>query len=581
MGMAILVTNLANYEPLWVDEGWSMIVTGQESPVAVTQMVAKDVHPPLYFYLLYLWRIIAGDSVFAARFLTVLMTLISAALIYRLGADFFGRFTGGLSATLYILHDLVIVLGREVRQYPLLQLLTILTVWTYWQFRQNPTRRRGLWIVLSGSALLWTNYWGGFVLLALALDTLITQRRRIMPYIFVYGLIALSFVPWLPVLYAQMTQNVPDGIGHALPATQGGYEVLAFQLLGRPEWVWGLLMVAGIMFTRRWRPDQKTLLLGGVVIVPVALTILINLNYATLSFRTLSLVIPLVLILVAHVIGNLHYYGRIVLAAILLVLSVVLTDAQPPVRLPWDEIADYAHQHSNYDDAVLIETWFDTYALQYYLEQEGNIAYLPTEITARERDEAGFVAYLDDALTDYDGLWAVRFSPFADITPRLVERGYQLTGRLEWQTEVAPVELLRFDRPVQADSIANFDDVLALRDGTLISTAESGLGVNLLWEALTQPSQDYFVSVFALTPDGVLVAQDDAPPFNTATRTWTAGNLYFDPHDLPPLAPGTYDIGVRVYWFTDATFENIANLPPLNCGADCEFIVLEQVTIHE
>jgi hypothetical protein len=45
---------------------------------------AGDVHPPLYFWLLEIWRHIAGPSWFAARLLSVLFTLAGLALLARL-----------------------------------------------------------------------------------------------------------------------------------------------------------------------------------------------------------------------------------------------------------------------------------------------------------------------------------------------------------------------------------------------------------------------------------------------------------------------------------------------------------------
>jgi len=47
---------------------------------------AGDVHPPLYFWALDVWRQVFGPSWFAARALSVLLTLGTLILLARLAA---------------------------------------------------------------------------------------------------------------------------------------------------------------------------------------------------------------------------------------------------------------------------------------------------------------------------------------------------------------------------------------------------------------------------------------------------------------------------------------------------------------
>ena len=128
VGAGVLMQDLATYEPLWVDEGWSIAAAEQGTLIDVTEFVAADVHPPLYFQILAVWDALTGRTIFGLRTLSVLIVLLSAALVYKLGRDVMNPYAGVLAALLFVLHDLIGVLGREVRQYPLTQFMAVLVM---------------------------------------------------------------------------------------------------------------------------------------------------------------------------------------------------------------------------------------------------------------------------------------------------------------------------------------------------------------------------------------------------------------------------------------------------------------------
>lgn len=572
-GMARLVIDLQDYADLWVDEGWTVIAT--QSLPETTTMIVSDVHPPLYFYLLSLWRSMTGSELFALRYFSVLAVLMTAVLVYRLGGYLYTQYMGLVAALFYVLHDLVWVLGREVRQYPFMQLIVVLTVFTYWRFWQKPQRSQGVWFVVSAAAVLWTNYWGGLVLVALLLHGLLTKRRHLRAFILAFVAVGISFIPWLPVLYSQLTNEIPQGIGHALPASMLGYQILAFQLLGRPELLWlGLVLVGGLGLARRrwWWPSARSGLLLLAAAVPVLLSVGVNLFYPTLSFRALSVVLPILALLIAHAITRVPKYS-IIPVVLLAGLSFYLPSAQPPERLPWRPIADYVTAHSKADTGVLIETWFDTYAFTHYLQAAGDTAYLQTELQRLTLEPAEYETFLQDALSHYNSLWVVRFSPGEDVTPRLTASGYEHTGTLSWPSNVAPVEVLRFDRTTDLQPEYTFGGTMQLLDYT-VQHQGTMLNVDLLWSAAEKPAEDYIVSVFVLDMAGQLITQHDAPPLNMQTTTWNPEQTYFDAHMLTVLED-EYQVGIKVYWFTDMSFETLEILLPDDCERSCEFIILE------
>ena len=71
-----------DFQSIWWDEGHSIFVAGQ--PIAqIPTLPAMDVHPPAYFILLHGWLAVAGRSEFALRYLSVIFSLLTVALLWR------------------------------------------------------------------------------------------------------------------------------------------------------------------------------------------------------------------------------------------------------------------------------------------------------------------------------------------------------------------------------------------------------------------------------------------------------------------------------------------------------------------
>lgn len=583
-----LIKNL-NSTGLWVDEGWSVAATNDDLS-HVINMAAADVHPPLFFAELMVWRQFIGDTIFALRYFTLLINLLGIAIIFQLGSSLFNTRTGLIAALIFTTHDLVVVLGAEIRQYPQLYVLCGLTLWLYWRLWHRPTRQRTILFILSGIALIWTHYWGGFILLALGIHTLLTRLNAIKQFLVAYIAIGLSFVPWLYTVYVQLTEDVPDGLGHAIPNGADGYRILAFQLLGLPELFWIVLLIFGMIRTldwsrhRAWLPTPATSLPAIVLILTLGLSIAINVEYPSLSFRALSVVIPAITVLAAHTVAQFRIFEQIVLVAFIVVQSLATTSAAPPTRLPWQDVANYLAAHSNAGDAVLIETWFDTYALTYYLEQtDASITIIQSDLERRAKNEQDFQELLDNITADYDGLWVVRFASDENISSELVTHGIVNTASRLWETPLSgDIDLWRFDHPPRDRSPIIFGDILRLEQANAEVLPNGDVVVNLLWSPTRDPDQNYTVSTFLLDQNGILVGENnDSHPFDNLSPTsgWQQDQLYFDSHLLATegIPPGSYSVGVKLYYFVDPAAQQLEIVPIANCEQSCEYTVIDSI----
>ncbi|MCB9099204.1 MAG: glycosyltransferase family 39 protein [Anaerolineales bacterium] len=169
-----------DFQSIWWDEGHSIFVASH--PItAIPTLPAMDVHPPAYFSLLHLWLALAGRSEFALRYLSVVFSLLTVALLWRLArllarsmpppthSIWPSRLTGLLAAV----SPLYVAYAQEVRSYAMITCLALASTFVLWRLllpdhRRDTGRKRGellgLYILLT-AACLYTHYFTIFLLL--------------------------------------------------------------------------------------------------------------------------------------------------------------------------------------------------------------------------------------------------------------------------------------------------------------------------------------------------------------------------------------------------------------------------------
>lgn len=569
---------------LWADEGWTIAASAEANPIQVVDnWVAVDVHPPLFFVALNLWRQFTGDTIFELRYFSVLVSLIGVVVMYRLGRAMFSVQAGYLAALFFGVHDLVSVLTHEVRHYPAQQTIGALALWLYWRFWQQPTRGRGIAFAIGGVALIYTHYWGALVLLAIGLHILITKRKAIKPYLIAGMGISLLYVPWLPVIAHQMTTERPEGLPHALENSWTAYKTIIFQVVGIPELFWLTLVVVGTLgllhVSRRPTPASSLPIL--VIVITFGLSIALNTRYPSLSFRSVAVIIPALGAIVGGTVAQFRPREQGVIIAFIVVQSLATTSAQPLQRPPWPEMGRMITNHSTSVDVVVLDVDTDKEALEYYLHYSG--ARLKT------------ILYTDLQVGDTTGgLWLAKFGYFGldkfgnpgavDSRPLIEALGFIRTApAIEWPIypDGRPIHLYRYDRPPQTEALARYGDTLNLMRAE-VEAHETWVTVNLLWTPPHAPHTAYTISTFLLDEIGRLaVPTHDSYPLEgrSPTLNWEAGGLYFDSHRLDKPVAGRYSVGVKVYFFTTGDASQLEIVSVADCTANCDYWVVDTITI--
>jgi hypothetical protein len=211
-----------------------------------------------------------------------------------------------------------------------------------------------------------------------------------------------------------------------------------------------------------------------------------------------------------------------------------------------------------------MDVWTDDFALRYHigrdLHADPDTLPLLSLPEWRERYGQDFDAYLLQYLSDKDSFWLAYWGDsqnplFGFFTGHAFVR---TATQIETHLQTNQIFVYRYDR-VKDDVVARFGDLFELKQARIeqhLPGDTAGIRVSLLWQAAKRPPLDYSVSVFMLTSNGQLVAQHDSSPLNgrLPTSGWQAGDIRFDSHTLTlpaDLAPGRYEVGVKIYWYGD------------------------------
>jgi 4-amino-4-deoxy-L-arabinose transferase-like glycosyltransferase len=210
IGLLLRLPELGS-RPMWYDEAFSVLFssTGPKSMLYGTltpvEGVAADVHPLLYYTILWGWMKIAGTSALAVRSLSVLIGLGIIVVGWRLALNLFNRRAADLSAVLLAISPFEIHYAQEARMYALLALLCLLTALFYQRGISSGRWRDWIGFGLFAGLSMYAHILAGGFLLSLGIAWLIWHRfRRAKQFLAGVGLAILMYAPWLVQLPSQM-----------------------------------------------------------------------------------------------------------------------------------------------------------------------------------------------------------------------------------------------------------------------------------------------------------------------------------------------------------------------------------------
>jgi uncharacterized protein (DUF2141 family) len=196
-----------SHESFWYDEAYSAVMSGH-SLGKIIAFTANDNHPPLYYLLLRMVRVVLGASEWALRVLSV----IGAVALVGLGAGpvrrIFGNKTAFIYAAVTLFTPVVIIYAHEARMYTL-AIFTV-TAGVLYGYLAAHHNRTGDWICfgLATLAAAYLHYYGliaaFYTHLFVCVWLLLKKRESMKAYLITGAVVLAGYLPWLIVFVKQI-----------------------------------------------------------------------------------------------------------------------------------------------------------------------------------------------------------------------------------------------------------------------------------------------------------------------------------------------------------------------------------------
>ncbi len=343
---------------LWVDEAISVSEARMPYGAMIHQLAVADVHPPLYFTVLWASVRLIGFGDDAVRVPSIVFGILLIPLVYLLGKEAYDRRTGAVGAVIVSVAPYTVWYSQEARMYALLMVFGVIALWA-----QLRIFHRGGWYpwvvyTVASIAMVCTQYFGIWQLVTQQLIFigvgLVRWRRHrrpgtlLWPWLCSAVVILITLVPLALMMKvqfhnAQATGQAFQGSVNTVGTTSLniytvllnlGYSTIGFHSSAVMSYVvaiWPIgVLGALLLLGRRCRP--VTYLLVAVVVVPViAMFVLGEFKASLADVRYLSTTVPVVLLMIARTVTTLVSSKRVltlVMVALVAVMSVALFNQQ-------------------------------------------------------------------------------------------------------------------------------------------------------------------------------------------------------------------------------------------------------------
>ncbi|MEO7518860.1 MAG: glycosyltransferase family 39 protein [Acidimicrobiales bacterium] len=208
-----LVLRAFTLSDLWLDE--ALTVNIARLPLAdIPGALRRDGAPPLYYFLLHIWMTAFGTGDLAVRSLSGLASALTLPVVWLIGRRLGGRRAAWGAVVVLAVNPFAIHYATETRMYALVALETALGLLAALRALERPSLGRLAWVAVAAAAVLYTHYWGLYLLAAAGIvlavrvwrsegfwrSRLLGTDARLLAALAVGG---AAWAPWAPIFLEQ------------------------------------------------------------------------------------------------------------------------------------------------------------------------------------------------------------------------------------------------------------------------------------------------------------------------------------------------------------------------------------------
>jgi uncharacterized membrane protein len=282
-------------EPVWVDAHYTMDMTNQQLLDVIVEVSKTDVHPPLHYASVRIWRVFAGSEPVTLRLFSVIWGILCIYLIYRLGLYLFNNKVGLLSAFLLAISPMFIFHSQNMRMYSMFTALLILSTEMFFRYKDEKSNKYMILYILCSVLLLYTHVYAFFLMIShgiIILYEIYKNRNAFFSWFKPVISIFIVMTPWITILVSRLLQSdstAPNWIENIAPSTS---EIIAQAIIGVGLWfvrhaLFGavFLLVLAYLLVSRIIKNKTIIYLTIMILTPVILSPTISILYETITFQ--------------------------------------------------------------------------------------------------------------------------------------------------------------------------------------------------------------------------------------------------------------------------------------------------------
>lgn len=564
---------------VWHDEAWS--IRAIRDPIDTPD----DNTPPVYYSLMHLLYLGAGDSAFALRYGSLLIDLVTVALAIYLARAWSGREAAILAGILFAASPLLWAYAREIRAYVLVPLLTLALLGLADRLlrrRDGIAWRTGAALLAVEIALLYTHNLSvpvvAWLNLALIMVWASRQQWRTLTVWLASQVVALViYLPWVlgqspsgtplntpPRLSVNLAWDIWRAYFAPVPALVGAK--LELDIVSA---LFGLVaLTAGVALLIRRRTRRNLLILSQGLLLPPMATIELWLAHIDFHPRYYLAGVPAALLTVALGLDSLPddfglrrsaLVGGVAVATAAAAASLTTLLSQP--RYQHDDFRAIATYYAGLppDALIVIPYGWEPALEEYYIDRLGvqaAVVGVPLHSPAREAIERINTALAERPVPAHVELltWYQLPADERGMFPCLLSAAGRPTGHA-LTVQGLTTTSYQIERPLALETFESEADFGLLRlEGAAAASARS-VCLSTSWMLPTPAASDWRVAARLVTtrPPGWTIARSDTDirrDDQVPTSAWDAGERgqAFSLLPFPAGAPpGDYVLQLTVY----------------------------------
>jgi len=195
-------------ESLWGDEFFSIKAASETSISNMWGKIKNDTHPPLYYFLLYVWFKLLGPSIFTLRFFSLIFSILALPFFYILTKQIANEKVGLVSLLLLAFSPYHLWYAQEGRMYSLLiffEILYLLSLIRFLKFQSFSSKQKilsAIFFCITTILIMQTHFYAIFIVFfgIAFLITLIILNKDYSSIKFLILYILFSFINVIPNL---------------------------------------------------------------------------------------------------------------------------------------------------------------------------------------------------------------------------------------------------------------------------------------------------------------------------------------------------------------------------------------------